>query len=99
MMKKIIEKEKYEGTIMDILNEEIPYLPYWNINDLKDRCDISFDQYGYVHDCGFIVRIYDHGEDRKGKGWDTAEEDFKKHIDFSKEQWKIAEEYSYRDRA
>jgi hypothetical protein len=92
----IFMAERYEGTIEQLLNEELDYTPFYDITDLKNQCDLIMEPYGFIHDCGFHIYVVKHNQARKGHGWETAERDFCDEIRRCERAWEIARDFSYR---
>jgi hypothetical protein len=93
----IFEEEVYDLTsVVEYVRKEVlPYVPYWSMGDLMEACDIRIDRYGFVHDCGCVVVIIAHGEQRHGLGWDSIDTVYRKEVEAVKEQWEFAMEYGY----
>lgn len=93
----LFEKEVYDApSIIGYIEKEVfPYVPYWHMSDMKAECDLVLERYGVIHDCGFVVRIERHGENRNGRGWANAEEEYSALVGWAKECWEIAIDYSY----
>lgn len=87
--------ERYNLTETKKTMEEKTGLPMSRIMELYD---VYFDEYGYIHDTGFVTilseRLLRNGK-KYGENWDTFTRDFNAHLKEHERRVKYCIEYGY----
>lgn len=95
----MIRIEEY-GDFKKVLEAALEKTNWYSTEDLRCQYDIRIEEYGFVHDAGFVVVFEERNniEDddaRYGTGWSTIEEQYKAAVTNAKTRWDYCNKYGY----